>query len=81
MTKEQLTVVELFAGIGGFRLGLVGANIETIWANDINELCCKVYQSNFGSYSIYLGNINEIPISDIPNHDILTTNLSTFTGI
>ena len=72
MTKEQLTAVELFAGIGGFHLGLAGANIQTIWANDINELCCKVYQSNFGSYSITLGDINEIPISNIPEHDILT---------
>jgi DNA (cytosine-5)-methyltransferase 1 len=72
MTKEQLTAVELFAGIGGFRLGLAGANIETIWANDINELCCKVYQSNFHKDSIYLGDINQIPISNIPVHDILT---------
>ncbi|NEP77984.1 MAG: DNA (cytosine-5-)-methyltransferase [Okeania sp. SIO3C4] len=48
------------------------ANIETIWANDINELCCQVYQSNFGSDSIVLGDINKIQISKIPEHDILT---------
>jgi len=36
MKTENLKAVELFAGIGGFRLGMANANIETIWANDIN---------------------------------------------
>lgn len=72
MATNRLTAIELFAGIGGFRLGLENANIETVWANDINELCCKVYKSNFGKDSIVLGDINEISISDIPNHNILT---------
>ena len=72
MKIENLKAVELFAGIGGFRLGLTDANIETVWANDINELSCQVYESNFGKDSIVLGDINNIPISDIPNHDILT---------
>lgn len=72
MKTKNLKAIELFAGIGGFRLGLQNANIETIWANDINELSCQVYESNFGKGSIKLGDINKIPILDIPNHDILT---------
>ena len=72
MKTENLKAVELFAGIGGFRLGMANANIETIWANDINELSCQVYESNFGKDSLALGDINKIPISDIPNHHILT---------
>ena len=72
MTTGQLRAVELFAGIGGFRLGMANANIQTVWSNDISELCCSVYESNFGKASILLGDINQIPISDIPNHDILT---------
>jgi DNA (cytosine-5)-methyltransferase 1 len=72
MNREKLTAVELFAGIGGFRFGMKDANIETIWANDKSELCCEVYESNFGKGSITLGDINHIPISEIPNHDILT---------
>ncbi|MBE9055670.1 DNA cytosine methyltransferase [Sphaerospermopsis sp. LEGE 08334] len=71
-TQELLTAIELFAGIGGFRLGLESANIKTIWANDINELSGQVYQSNFGDGSIVLGDINNISISDIPNHHLLT---------
>lgn len=69
--KKQ-TAVELFAGIGGFHLGLEASQIQTIWANDINELCCQVYQSNFGKNSIVLGDIQNINISDIPDHDLLT---------
>lgn len=69
---KKLKAIELFAGIGGFRLGMKGANIDTIWANDINELCCQVYKSNFGSDSIVLGDINRINLSEIPEHDILT---------
>ena len=72
MKINNLKAVELFAGIGGFRLGLTNANIETIWANDINELSYQVYESNFGKDSLVLGDINKIPISDIPNHHILT---------
>ncbi|MBN3942473.1 DNA cytosine methyltransferase [Nostoc sp. NMS9] len=72
MTTNKLKALELFAGISGFRLGLANANIQTVWANDINELCCKVYESNFGKDSIVLGDINKISILDIPNHDILT---------
>jgi DNA (cytosine-5)-methyltransferase 1 len=67
-----LTAIELFAGIGGFRLGLESSGIQTIWANDINELCSQVYQSNFGQNSIVLGDIQNINLADIPEHDLLT---------
>ena len=69
---NKLKAIELFAGIGGFRLGMKAANIDTIWANDISELCCQVYQSNFGNSSIVLDDINTINLSEIPEHDILT---------
>lgn len=72
MINNQLKAIELFAGIGGFRLGMTNANIDTVWANDISKLCCQVYESNFGKGSIILGDINEIHISDIPEHDLLT---------
>lgn len=72
LTQNRLKAIELFAGIGGFRLGMRAANIKTIWANDVSELCCQVYQSNFGSSSIVLDDINKINLLEIPEHDILT---------
>ena len=52
MTSQNIKAVELFAGIGGFRLGMEAAKIETIWANDISQLACQVYQRNFGQKEI-----------------------------
>lgn len=69
---KKITAIELFAGIGGFRLGLEANQIQTIWANDINELCCQVYESNFGQNSIQLGDIKTINLGNIPEHDLLT---------
>ncbi|MGB3559945.1 MAG: DNA cytosine methyltransferase, partial [Geitlerinemataceae cyanobacterium] len=56
----NLKAIELFAGIGGFRLGMKSAQIDTIWANDRSDLCCRVYESNFGDNSIVKADINQI---------------------
>ncbi|HIK32768.1 MAG TPA: DNA (cytosine-5-)-methyltransferase [Oscillatoriales cyanobacterium M59_W2019_021] len=71
-SHQNLTAIELFAGIGGFRLGMKSAKIQTIWANDRSELCCRVYESNFGKNSIVQADIEEIDLSELPDHDLLT---------
>jgi DNA (cytosine-5)-methyltransferase 1 len=47
MENKTITTVELFAGIGGFRLACDRLGIQTIWANDINELAATVYRDRF----------------------------------
>lgn len=47
-----MRTVELFAGIGGFRLAADEHNLETVWANDIDKKAVKVYKANFGKDSI-----------------------------
>jgi DNA (cytosine-5)-methyltransferase 1 len=42
------TTVELFCGIGGFRIAAQERNIRTLWANDICPKACKVYRDRFG---------------------------------
>ena len=69
--NKQLTTVELFAGIGGFRIGAEKNKIKTVWANDINSDSVKVYKDNYGENSIVQGDINTL-IGAVPNHDILT---------
>lgn len=69
---HHLKAIELFAGIGGFHLGLSSANIPVIWANDVDSLACQVYRSNFGDHAIQQADIREINIKDIPDHDLLT---------
>lgn len=41
----MLTFAEFFAGIGGFRLGLERAGWSCVWANELDDYACKVYQA------------------------------------
>lgn len=68
--ERTLRAVELFAGIGGFRLACDRLGIQTVWANDIDEKAVKVYSSNFGDREIVQGDINKVK-AGIPDHDIL----------
>lgn len=80
MKKKQniIRVVELFAGVGGFRIGLEGASdaFETIWNNQWepstqHQDASIVYQARFGSKGHSNKDINLVPTSDIPDHDLL----------
>ena len=68
---KQYKAIELFAGIGGFRLACDHLNIKTVWANDIEPKAVKVYKDNFGDDAIVQGDINTL-LDNIPEHDILT---------
>jgi len=44
----KLTFIEMFCGIGGFRLGLERNGWKCVWANDVDKYACQVYRKNFG---------------------------------
>lgn len=67
----EMKAVELFAGIGGFRIASDNIGIQTVWANDINKKAVAVYRSRYGENSIVLGDINGL-VDSVPEHDILT---------
>lgn len=69
--NARLTAVELFAGIGGFRLATDAVGVRTIWANDIDVKACRVYRSNFGSEQLCEGDIRKLK-GLVPPHDLLT---------
>lgn len=76
--SNNIKVVELFAGVGGFRIGLEGASdaYNTIWNNQwepstIHQDASLVYRARFGSKGHVNKDINTIPTKDIPNHDLL----------
>lgn len=71
MDGNRMRVVELFCGIGGFRLAADSAGLTTVWANDINEDSCKVYSNRFGSTELVQGDIADL-IGVVPPHDLLT---------
>lgn len=63
--------VELFAGIGGFRIACDRMGLTTVWANDFSDVSCEVYRSRFGAKELVQGDINSL-IDLVPDHDILT---------
>lgn len=70
---RTFTVVELFAGIGGFRLGFDRAGgFKTIYSNDFDGWCKKTYDGYFGTGSMDLNDIQKVDENDIPDCDVLT---------
>ena len=65
-------MIELFSGIGGFRLGFEKNEWKTVWANDNDKYACQIYRKNFGNNELIEGNIRAIDADSIPNHDLLT---------
>src|SRR4051812_16213164 len=66
-----MKTVELFAGIGGFRVAAEKFHLETVWANDCCPKASKVYRNQFGSEKFHEGDVNQL-LADIPVHDVLT---------
>lgn len=63
--------VELFCGIGGFRVAADKLGLKTVWANDFDALACSVYRDRFGVDVLHEGDINDL-LETVPQHDILT---------
>ncbi|RUT67215.1 DNA (cytosine-5-)-methyltransferase [Morganella morganii] len=68
----MLKVIDLFAGIGGIRLGFDRAfgGVDCVFTSEIDKFAVQTYSANFGDDNIY-GNITEISEQDVPDHDIL----------
>lgn len=72
---EKLRFIDLFCGIGGFRVAMDEACIENdlvpecVFSSDIDPFCQDSYQANFGHRPT--GDITKVPEQDIPDHDIL----------
>lgn len=67
-----MKIIDLFAGIGGIRLGfeLASHDIECVFTSEIDQHAIKTYVENHGCENIF-GDITKINEDDIPEHDIL----------
>ncbi|MDE0243242.1 MAG: DNA (cytosine-5-)-methyltransferase [Candidatus Kaiserbacteria bacterium] len=63
------TFIDLFCGIGGFRIALERRGMCCVFSSDIDEHARHAYRENFGEMPY--GDIREIAEKDIPKHDIL----------
>ena len=66
---QTLRTIDLFAGIGGIRLGFDYFGCKNVFTSEIDTHAQAMYEANFGE--IPFGDINDILPSKIPDHDIL----------
>ena len=71
MGKKEFRTLDLFAGVGGIRLGFEKAGFKTIFANDFNKTCKETYDLNFDEPKLTVKDIWKLDIKDIPKFDIL----------
>lgn len=65
----KFTFIDLFAGIGGTRLGFESAGGECVFSSEWDKYSQKTYEANFGD--VPFGDIRQIKTSQIPDFDIL----------
>jgi DNA (cytosine-5)-methyltransferase 1 len=71
-TSKYLKAIDLFAGIGGIRMGfenVFGAEIDFVFSSEIDKNAQKTYYLNYNE--VPHGDITSIEAEDIPEHDII----------
>lgn len=67
--KNNFKFIDLFCGLGGFRIALEKQNCNCVFSSDIDKAVAQVYENNFGEYPS--GDITKIDSTEIPDFDIL----------
>lgn len=68
-TLSNYTFIDLFAGLGGFRLALESLGAKCVYSNEWDKFAQTVYNDNFGDMPE--GDITKVDENTIPDHDIL----------
>ncbi len=69
MSRPSLRFVDLFCGMGGFRLAFEAQGCKCVYSSDIDEYACRTYELNFGDFP--KSDITKVEAKDIPEFDIL----------
>jgi DNA (cytosine-5)-methyltransferase 1 len=67
--SAKFNFIDLFAGVGGMRLGFESAGGECVFTSEWDKYAQKTYEANFGE--VPAGDITKIKAVDIPKFDIL----------
>jgi DNA (cytosine-5)-methyltransferase 1 len=70
-TGRKLRTLDLFAGVGGIRIGFEKAGFETAFSNDFEQQCRHTYDLNFKTSKLVVEDIRNIGIDDLPVFDFL----------
>ena len=68
-STSKFTFIDLFAGIGGMRIGFQNAGGTCVFSSEFEKNAQETYRVNHGDFPF--GDITKIPPKDIPDHDIL----------
>ena len=68
-TLKGYSFIDLFAGLGGFRVALESLGAHCVYSNEWDKSAQEVYSSNFGDTPD--GDITKVDENSIPDHDIL----------
>jgi DNA (cytosine-5)-methyltransferase 1 len=67
--SKNLRFIDLFCGIGGFRLAFERAGAKCVFSSDWDKFSRQTYAANFGETPH--GDIHSVAVADIPKFDIL----------
>ncbi|CAB3721154.1 DNA-cytosine methyltransferase [Paraburkholderia sediminicola] len=69
----QFRFIDLFAGIGGIRMGFEAHGGDCVFTSEWNDFSTKTYRENYpaGSDHALIGDIVSFPAEDVPSHDVL----------
>lgn len=67
--NKKLKIIDLFAGIGGIRLGFEKIGAKCVFSSEWDKHAQKMYEKNYGERPV--GDINDVNPKDIPDHDFL----------
>ena len=68
---KSFDFVDLFAGIGGMRLGFGDVGGRCIYTSEWNRYAVSTYRANFPGGHRIVGDITKVDVCDIPRHDVL----------
>ena len=69
--SADFTFIDLFAGIGGIRMGFEKNGGHCVFTSEWDKYAVKTYCENFGTDHPVVGDIRNVVVSDIPDHDVL----------
>ncbi len=71
-SDASFTFIDLFAGVGGTRLGFEAVGGECVWTSEWNKFSQQTYRANFPSTRHGLtGDITQVDADSVPDHDVL----------
>lgn len=71
MSNKTYKTLDLFAGIGGIRMGFERAGFETVFSNDFDPYCKSTYDLNYKTAQLTVGDIQKIKSASFPDFDVL----------